>query len=138
MVQANLKVIISGLTALSNPFYGTTTRRKIVDETFIREHNTAVTAPHGIHAEIVVGNKNFNIEVSRTYLEFEDADGDTYVAYFHDDEVVYELWVKFSENGEIENIVLSEWLHSWYFENGEDADNMYSSDCFTNYTTFDI
>lgn len=138
MVQSNLKVIISDLTALNNPFYGNTTRRKIIDETFIREHDNAVVAPHGVHAELTIDGKNFNIEVSRTYLTYEDADGDTYVAFFHDDEKVYELWVKFDENGDIENIVLSEWLHSWYFEDSEDADNIYSNDCFTNYTTLDV
>ena len=138
MVQANLKVIISGLITLSNPFYGSVTRRKVIDETFIRENNHAITAPHGVHAEITISDKHFNIEISRTYLGCEDEDENTYAAYFHDNEVVYKLWVKFDGKGNIDQIILSEWLESGSFFDGDDADNVYQTANFTKYEILDF
>ena len=69
-----------------------------------------------------------DIKVDRHYLDHEGDNG--YLAFFSIEEKTYELWVHF-EGKHITNIMLSEWLDSGSFEDGDDADNVYNAKDFT-------
>ena len=67
----------------------------------------------------------FDIKVDRHYFDHEGDNG--YLAFFSIEEKTYELWVHF-DGKHITNIMLSEWLDSGSFEDGDDADNIYRED----------
>ena len=138
MVEAKLRVeMIENRMDSKNPFYGSTMVKKVVEDTLIHDFDKRGNiAPCGVYATITIDNvitlgendalktkRVFDIKVNRHYFDCESSGG--YIAYFTIEEKTYELYVHF-DGKKITNIVLSEWLQSSYFENCDDADNIYT------------
>lgn len=113
----------------------------MTEETFyhdkdVRKH----IAPSGIKATLMVGDAVMDITINKYYLEHEATDdGMTrYLAFFGINDKVYEVCVWFDIDNKIKDVSLSEWLQIGYFENNEDADNIYwlSENHFTTITTY--
>lgn len=136
MVEAKLRVETLENRDCNNPFYGSTLIKKVTEETFCHDKDKRkLIAPSGIKAILKIGNVVMDITINRYYLEHEATNG--YIAFFSIEEKVYEVCVWFNQDDSIKAISLSEWLQSGYFEDGDDADNIYWSDehfiSFTNY-----
>ena len=123
-----------------NPFYGNTLVKKVVEESLMHDFDKRKDiAPCGIKAILKVGDAVMDITINRYYLEHEATDDglSRYIAFFSIEEKVYEVCVWFNQDNSIKSISLSEWLQSGYFEDSDDADNIYWSDehfiSFTNY-----
>ena len=133
MVKAEIRV--EALTSWNNPFYGNVLAKKVTEESLMHDYDKRENiAPFGIIATIKVGDVVLDIRVNRYYFDHEDSD--SYVAFFSIEEKVYEVWVKFDENNDFEDLWLSEWLQSGDFENGDDADNIYHMEDFTTFAKF--
>ena len=138
MIEAKLRVQRTEARLTNNPFYGHSLIKKVTEDTLMHDYDKRIDiAPFGVMATIVVGDEEtryvFDIKINRYYF---DPEGEgKYVAFFSIEEKVYEVYVKF-EGDTIDDIWLSEWLQSGYFENGEDADNIYHMDKFTTIDTF--
>lgn len=146
MVEAKLRVeMLENRMGSKNPFYGSTMVKKVVEDILIHDYDkrpNSTIAPCGVYATIAIDSvitlgegeaplktkRVFDIKVNRHYLDHEGDNG--YLAFFTIEEKTYELWVHF-DGKHITNITLSEWLQSSYFEDGDDADNVYSSKDFT-------
>jgi hypothetical protein len=144
MVEAKLRVeMTEARNGSKNPFYGNTMVKKVVED--ILYHDTDKrkdVAPCGVYATIGIKNKVtlgegdtpletlrvFDIKINSRYFDREGDGG--YVAYFTIEEKTYEVWVRF-ENKHLIGITLSEWLQSSYFEDGDNADNIYYMRDFT-------
>ena len=139
MIEARIKVEYSEVR-YTNPFYGDVLAKQTYEETLMRDKDTREDiAPCGIKATLKVGDAVMDITINRYYLEHEATDDglSRYIAFFSIEEKVYEVCVWFNQDNSIKSISLSEWLQSGYFEDGDDADNIYWSDehfiSFTNY-----
>ena len=134
MVEAKIRV--EALKSGSNPtFYGNTLVKKVIEETLLHDYDKRENvAPFGVIATIKIGDVVLDIRVNRYYFDYEGSDG--YMAFFSIEEKVYEVWVKFDENNDFENLWLSEWLQSGDFEDGDDADNIYKMEDFTTFAKF--
>lgn len=131
MVEAKLRVETLENRNNNNPFYGNTLIKKVTEETFCHDKDERKhIAPSGIKAVIKIGNVVMDITINRYYLEHESTDDglSRYIAFFSIEEKVYEVCVWFNEDNSIKSISLSEWLQSGYFEDGDDADNIYRSE----------
>ena len=144
MVEAKLRVEMTETrNGSKNPFYGNTMVKKVVED--ILYHDTDKrknVAPYGVYATIGIKSKVtlgegdtpletlkvFDIKINRRYFDREDYGN--YVAYFTIEDKTYEVWVRF-ENKHLTDITLSEWLENGYFEDGDDADNIYHKEDFT-------
>lgn len=144
MVEAKLRVEMTEIrNGSKNPFYGNTMVKKVVED--ILYHDTDKredVAPCGVYATIAIDSevklgegdaplktkKVFDIKINSRYFDREGAGG--YIAYFTIEEKTYEVWVRF-EDRHLMEITLSEWLQSSYFEDGDDADNVYHVCDFT-------
>ena len=141
MVEAKLRVETLENRNNNNPFYGNSLVKKVTEETFyhdkdVRKH----IAPRGIKATLKVGDVVMNITINKYYLEHEATDDglSRYIAFFEINDKVYEVCVWFDIDNKIKDVSLSEWLQIGYFENGDDADNIYwlSENHFTTITTY--
>ena len=146
MVEAKLRVeMIENRDGSKNPFYGSTMVKKVVEDILIHDYDKRpkdTIAPCGVYAtiaidtEVILGEgeehlktkKVLDIKVDRHYFDHEGSGG--YLAFFSIEEKTYELWAYF-DGKHLTNITLSEWLQSGYFENGDDADNVYEAKDFT-------
>ena len=140
MVEAKLRVETLDNRDGNNPFYGSTLVKKVTEETFCHDKDERkYIAPSGIKAVLKIGNVVMDITINRYYLEHEATDDglSRYIAFFSIEEKVYEVCVWFNQDNSIKAISLSEWLQSGYFEDGDDADNIYWSDeHFISFTTY--
>lgn len=150
MVESKLRVEITRFDNANTHYYGNVIAKKVVEDARFCEFDKRdenCIAPCGINATIAIdksykdldGNKIdakeiFDIKISRYYLVHEG--NNTFLAFFNLEDKVYELYVKFNENNEIEDLWLSEWLENGYFQDGDDADNIYKINEFTSYETF--
>ena len=134
MVEAKIRV--EALTSWNNPFYGNVLVKKVTEESLMHDYDKRENvAPFGVIATIKVASDIvLDIRVNKYYFDHEGSDG--YVAFFSIEEKVYEVWVKFDTDNNIENLWLSEWLQSGDFENGDDADNIYHMEDFTTFAKF--
>ena len=141
MVEAKLRVETTESRNNNNPFYGNSLVKKVTEETFyhdkdVRKH----IAPRGIKATLKVGDVVMDITINKYYLEHEATDDgmSRYLAFFGINDKVYEVCVWFDIDNKIKDVSLSEWLQIGYFENGDDADNIYwlSENHFTTITTY--
>ena len=144
MVEAKLRVEMTETrNGSKNPFYGNTMVKKVVED--ILYHDTdkredvapcGVYATIGIKSKVTLGEgdipleilKVFDIKINRRYFDREG--NGCYVAYFTIEEKTYEVLVRF-EDRRLMEITLSEWLQSSYFEDGDNADNVYHKEDFT-------
>ena len=144
MVEAKLRVEMTETrNGSKNHFYGNTMVKKVVED--ILYHDTdkrediapcGVYATIGIRGKITLGEGDtpletlnvFDIKINRYYFDREGDGG--YIAYFTIEEKTYEVWVRF-EDKHLMEITLSEWLQSSYFEDGDNADNVYHVCDFT-------
>ena len=150
MVESKLRVEVTRFDNSNTHYYGNVITKKVVEDNRFCEFDKRdenCIAPFGIMAIIPIdksykdldGNKIdareiFDIKISRYYFEHES--DNTFLAFFIVEDKVYELWVKFNKKDEVEDLWLSEWLEIGYFQNGDDADNIYKMNEFTNYETF--
>ena len=133
MVEAKLRVEALEVRNNNNPFYGNTLVKKVTEDILMHDFDKRKNvAPCGIIATIKVGEFVFDIRINRYYFDHEDEH--SYVAFFSIEEKTYEVWVDF-DGAHLVNITLSEWLQSSYFENGDDADNVYHNVDFTTIDT---
>ena len=141
MVEAKLRVETLENRNNNNPFYGNSLVKKVTEETFyhdkdVRKH----IAPRGIKATLKVGDVVMDITINKYYLEHEATDDglNRYIAFFGINDKMYEVCVWFDIGNKIKDVSLSEWLQIGYFENGDDADNIYwlSENHFTTITTY--
>jgi hypothetical protein len=81
-----------------------------------------------------------DITINKYYLEHEATDDglSRYIAFFGINDKVYEVCVWFDIDNKFKDVSLSEWLQIGYFENGDDADNIYwlSENHFTTIATY--
>lgn len=139
MVESKIRVEVTHISdAVNKYYYGKTTTKKVYEETHIHDMDKrANIAPYGVYAIFSIdrsytddedkrinAKEIFDIKVNRRYLDHESSG--SYLAFFQIDEKVYELFVHF-EGAHITNITLSEWLNCGYFEDGDDADNIYDA-----------
>ena len=141
MVEAKLRVETLENRNNNNPFYGNSLVKKVTEEMFyhdkdVRKH----IAPRGIKATLKVGDVVMDITINKYYLEHEATDDglNRYIAFFGINDKMYEVCVWFDIDNKIKDVSLSEWLQIGYFENGDDADNIYwlSENHFTTITTY--
>lgn len=144
MVESKLRVEVTRFDNGNTHYYGNVVTKKVIEDVRLCEFDKRdenCIAPFGIVTTIAIdksykdlnGNKInakevFEIKVNRYYFDHEGSGG--YLAFFSIEEKVYELFVNF-EGKHITNITLSEWLQSGYFEDGDDADNVYEAKDFT-------
>ena len=144
MVEAKLRVeVLETRNGSKNPFYGNTMVKKVVEDILYHDtDNRKDVAPCGVYATIGIKSKVtlgegdaplealkvFDIKINRRYFDREG--NGCYVAYFTIEEKTYEVWVRF-EDRHLMEITLSEWLQSSYFEDGDNADNIYHVCDFT-------
>jgi len=135
-VMVEAKIRVEAFESRCNPtFYGNTLVKKVTEESLIHDYdNRKNVAPFGIIATIKVASDIvLDIRVNRYYFDYVSGG---YVAFFSIEEKVYEVWAKFNENNDLENICIFEWLQSGDFENGDEADNIYNMETFTTYAKF--
>ena len=144
MVESKLRVEVTRFDNGKTHYYGNVIVKKVVEDTRLCEFDKRdenCIAPFGIVATITIDKSSnkidakevFEIGVNRYYFDHE-SDG-SFIAFFNLEEKVYELRVKFNENNEVEDLWLSEWLENGYFQDGDDADNIYKMNKFTSYYT---
>ena len=148
MVESKLRVEMVEKGS-KNPFYGSTMVKKVVEDIHYHDYDKRGNiAPCGVYATIAIDSivrlgegeeplktkKVFDIRVNRHYFDHEGSNG--YAAFFTIEDKTYELYVHFSRK-HITNITLSEWLQSGYYEDGDDADNIYESKDFTTIETIE-
>ena len=141
MVEAKLRVETSENRNNNNSSYGNSLVKKVTEETFYHDKDVRKDiAPSGIKATLKVGDAVMDITINKYYLKHEETDYglSRYVAFFTIDGKLYEVCVWFDVNNKIKEVSLSEWLESGYFEDGEDADNIYwlSENHFTTITSY--
>ena len=144
-----------------NPFYGNTMVKKVVEDILYHDTDKredvapcGVYATIGIKSKVTLGEgdtpidsevklgeddvplktkKVFDIKINGRYFDSEGDGG--YTAYFTIEEKTYEVWVhiigNFCSGAHITDITLSEWLQNSYFEDDDDADNVYHKEDFT-------
>ena len=141
MVEAKLRVETLENRNNNNPFYGNSLVKKVTEETFyhdkdVRKH----IAPRGIKATLKVGDVVMDITINKYYLDHEATDDELsrYIAFFGINDKVYEVCVWSGIDNKIKDMSLSEWLQIGYFEDGDNADNIYwlSENHFTTITTY--
>ena len=133
MVEHKLRIETLENRNNNNPFYGNTLVKKVTEEIFYHDKDEREDiAPSGIKATLKVGNVIMDITINRYYLEHECTDDEmsNYHAFFHVNEKVYEFCVWFDKKENIQDASLSEWLNGGYFEDGDDADNIYKKNDF--------
>lgn len=138
MVEAKLRVEVAEVSNVTNPFYGNTICKNVIENTLIHDFDKRGNiAPYGVKATFsidkthddtegkkVVAKEIFDIKVNRYMLDHESEN--SYLTFFQFDERVFELFVRF-DGAHITYITLSEWLSCGYFEDGDDADNIYGA-----------
>lgn len=103
-------------------------------------------APCGLHAQIHINTKRKNyddtdinekemfvIYISADYFDYEAEN--RFVTFFHIDNCTYEVCLFFGKDNSIEDVTLSVWEVN-DFEDGDDADNIYSYKDFSKVTPF--
>ena len=139
MVESKIRVEVTEFSNVNNPFYGNTIRKNVVEETHLHDKDLRKNiAPCGVVATFSIdksyenedgkkidAKEVFNIKVNRHYLD-EDVLPDTYHAFFNLDERVFEVFAHI-EGKQIVHVGLMEWLNQGYFEDGDDADNIYDA-----------
>ena len=137
MVEEKLRVELTQISNDENPFYGKTTAKKVVEETFYRDKDERDNiAPFGIMGTISIerslGNTDiFDIKLNKYYFE-EDELPNTYHCFFTINDKIYELCLGVKDD-QIADLTLCEWVCVGYFEDGEDADNIYGIEDFTSF-----
>ena len=137
MVEEKLRVELTQISNDENPFYGKTTAKKVVEETFYHDKDERDNiAPFGIMGTIAIerslGNTDvFDIKLNKYYFE-EDELPNTYHCFFSINDKIYELCLGVKDD-QIADLTLCEWVDVGYFEDGEDADNIYGIKEFTSF-----
>ena len=137
MVEEKLRVELTQISNDENPFYGKTTAKKVVEETFYHDKDERDNiAPFGIMGTIAIerslGNTDvFDIKLNKYYFE-EDELPNTYHCFFTINDKIYELCLGVKDD-QIADLTLCEWVCVGYFEDGEDADNIYGIKEFTSF-----
>ena len=133
-VSAKLRVEVIDINSNTH-FYGNSVSKKVIEETIDCEFDKREDiAPNGVNATIEIGNKTFHISINRFFFDYESSNH--YVAFFTIDDNVYELYVEFDDYCKINDLWLSEWLSYGYFEDGDDADNVYHLEDFKKYDIY--
>lgn len=142
MVEAKLRVELTQISKVENPFYGKTTIKKVVEETFYHDKDERGNiAPFGIMATIPIkhhydncdedGVDVFDIKLNKYYFE-EDVLPNTYHCLFTIDDKVYELALGV-KNDQIADLTLCEWACVGDFEDGDNPMFYYYKDEFTSF-----
>lgn len=138
MVESKIRVEVTEFSNVNNPFFGNTIHKSVFEESHFHDKDLRENiAPCGVIATFSIdksyenadgkkidAKEVFDIKANRRCLDYESSG--SYLYFFQFDERVFEIFVHF-EGKQITNIMLSEWLNQGYFEDGEDADNIYDA-----------
>ena len=153
MIEAKLRVEKTSTSKFNTHYYGNVGRKEVVESILMRDFDKRGDniAPKGIKATLVKneldkdGNvyatHGFDITINKYYLDYLDTDNGMmeYYCHFTIDGCVYQFNIYFDCNTkEITHYSIEEWLSEGYFEDGEDADNVYrkNDDEFISLTTY--
>lgn len=142
MVEAKIRVELTMLSKVENPFYGKTTTKKVIEESYYHDKDERNNiAPFGINATIAIehhydhcdedGVDVFDIRLNKYYFE-EDVLPNTYHTFFNIDGKTYELSMSVV-NEQVKNLALFEWASVGDFEDGDKPLFCYCKDEFTSY-----
>ena len=140
MIKTFIKVIREETLTKKNPFYGKVASVQTFEENYeLDKDEREEIAPHGISLVCYIHNDvKLSIEVSKHHLNH-DADNwfDTTFVMGSD---VFELEIKFDNKGNVENVILRQWLSYGEFEDEEKPDYDYylGSIGMANVKTIDI
>ena len=127
MIKTFIKVIREETLTNKNPFYGKVASVQTLEENYeLDKDEREEIAPHGISLVCYIHDDvKLSIEVSKHYLNYNlDYWFDTtFVMGNH----VFDLNVKFDDNGNIVNITLYQWLSYADYEGGDEWDYAYYS-----------
>ena len=140
MIKTFIKVIREETLTNKNPFYGKVASVQTFEENYkLDKDEREEIAPHGISLVCYIHDDvKLSIEVSKHHLNH-DADNwfdTTFVMGSH----VFELEIKFDNKGNVENVILRQWLSYGEFEDDEKPDYDYylGSIGMTNVKTIDM
>lgn len=124
MIEAIIEVKVETNLAKANPLHGRVDSIIEHKETVLRDKDFAEYAPpYGIMAVIKMGEETMGIKANRYAFE---GDEGSYSVFFELKGKVYELALNIGENDTEIDVELREWLDRNDFEEGDDADNVYT------------
>ena len=151
MVESKLRVEVTLFDNANTHYYGNVIEKKVVEDVRLCEfdkRNKTCIAPCGINATIAI-DKSYKDSIERKkyyYINKSNVSRTIFTIYgefiaffdvFDVEDKVYELYVMFNNDKTIKDLWLSEWLEIGYFQDGDDADNIYKMNEFTSYETFE-
>ncbi len=129
-METKLRVEVKEEPFNNQKFYGNSYATKVVEDIFNCEYdNRENIAPLGIKASLKLENgSTMTITAEKNAINYDtysEGEKTNYYTFFHVDNWVYELEVTFLNNN-LDNISVSEWYSNEDFEDGVDADKIYS------------
>lgn len=142
MIEAKLRVELTKLSKVENPFYGKTTTKEVFERAFYHDKDERDNiAPFGIKATIAIdhhydgceekGSDIFEININKYYFQ-EDVVPNTYHCYFAIDEKMYELCLGVKDD-QVKDLTLCEWASVGDFEDSDEPLFYYHKDEFREY-----
>ena len=137
MVEAKIRVELTKLSKVENPFYGKTTTKKVVEETLYHDRDERDNiAPFGIMATIAIeridGDTDvLDIKLNKYYFDEDDLPN-TYHTFFEIDGKEFELCLGVKDD-QVADLTLCEWDCVGDFEDGDDPMYYYHKDKFTSF-----
>lgn len=130
-METKLRVEVKEEPFNNQKFYGNSYATKVVEDIFNCEYdNREHIAPLGIKATLKLENgSTMTITAEKNAINYDtysDGEKTNYYTFFHIDNWVYELEVTFINNNLLDNVSVSEWYSNEDFEDGVDADKIYS------------
>ncbi len=136
MVEAKIRVKLTKLSNVENPFYGKTIAKNVFEQTLYHDKDERENiAPFGITATIPIkhyyGTDVFDIKLNKYYFD-EDILPNTYHCFFTIDDKMYELCLGVKDD-QVNDLTLCEWASVGDFEDGDDPMFYHYKDEFTSY-----
>ena len=137
-----MRVELTKLSKVENPFYGKTITKEVFERTFYHDKDERDNiAPFGITATIPInhhydncdedGVDVFDIKLNKYYFE-EDVMPNTYHCFFSIDEKMYELCLGVKDD-QVKDLTLCEWASVGDFEDCDEPMFYYNKDEFTSF-----
>lgn len=130
-MEAKLRVEVKGEPFNNQNFYGNSYSTKVVEDIFHCEYdNREHIAPLGIKVTLKLENgSTMTITAEKNAINYDTyfhGVKTNYYTFFQVDNRVYELEVMFLYDNLVGNVSVSEWYSHEDFEDGVDADKIYS------------
>ena len=126
-MEYKLKVELTEKHDGKNPFYGKRACKVVLEEVFSCEFdNRELTAPHDLNISVMLDDgAHASVRVDSGFLEYAGYDR-VFVTYFTVRGEVYEVEVSYDDDWERKDLTLSVWKNSGSFDDGDDADRVYT------------